>query len=139
MHICWQGLKYVDCKIALKGCVLGMMRNIWWWGSCSGALKTVQSTHSCYYSQVHSELERVVIGGSIYESKTFILKLLLFDKNTWNLRPGIIIIIIIYSFRVFHISVSWYFFTGVWVTTSFLKSPGLVSGFWPFSAILSFG
>ena len=51
----------------------------------------------------------------------------------------IIIIIIIYSFRVFHIRVSWWFFTGVWVTASLLKSPGLVSGFWPFSAMLSFG
>ena len=49
------------------------------------------------------------------------------------------IIIIIYSFRVFHISISWWFFTGVWVTASLLKSPGLVSGFWQFSAILSFG
>ena len=28
--------------------------------------------------------------------------------------------------RVFHISVSWWFFTGVWVTASLLKSPGLV-------------
>ena len=45
----------------------------------------------------------------------------------------IIIIIIIYSFRVFHISISWWFFTGVWVTASLLKSPGL------FSAMLSFG
>ena len=49
------------------------------------------------------------------------------------------IIIIIYSFRVFHISVTWWFFTGVWVTASLLKSPGLVSRFWPFSAMLSFG
>ena len=48
------------------------------------------------------------------------------------------IIIIIYSFRDFHISVSWWFFTGVRVTASLLKSPGLVSGVWPFSAILSF-
>ena len=44
----------------------------------------------------------------------------------------VIIIIIVYSFRVFHISVSWWFLTGVWVTASLLKSPGLVSGFWPF-------
>ena len=51
----------------------------------------------------------------------------------------IIIIIIIYSFRVFHISVSWWFLTGVWVTASLLKSPGLVSGFWPLLAMLSFG
>ena len=47
--------------------------------------------------------------------------------------------LIIYSFTVFHISVSWWFFTGVWVTASLLKSPGLVSGFWPFSIMLSFG
>ena len=47
----------------------------------------------------------------------------------------IIIIIIIYSLRVFHISFSWGSFTGVWVTASLLKSPGLFSVFWPFSII----
>ena len=47
--------------------------------------------------------------------------------------------IIVYSFRVFHTSVSWWFLTGVWVTASLLKSPGLVSGFWPFLAMPSFG
>ena len=51
----------------------------------------------------------------------------------------IIFIIIIYSFRGFHIIVTWWFFTGVWVTASLLKSPGLVSGFWSFSAMLIFG
>ena len=40
--------------------------------------------------------------------------------------------------RVFHISVRWWCFTGVWVTASLLKSPGLFSVFWPFSIILSF-
>ena len=44
-----------------------------------------------------------------------------------------------YSSRVFRISVSWWFFTGVWVTASLLKSPGLVSVFWPSLARLSFG
>ena len=39
----------------------------------------------------------------------------------------IIIIIIIYSSRVFHISISWWFFTVVWVIASLLKSPGIVS------------
>ena len=48
-------------------------------------------------------------------------------------------IIIIYSFRVFNISVSWWSFTEVWVTASLLKSPGLFSVFWPFSIMLSFG
>ena len=41
--------------------------------------------------------------------------------------------------RVFHISVSWWFFTGIWLTASLLKSPGLLSVFWQFSIILSFG
>ena len=34
----------------------------------------------------------------------------------------LLLIIIIYSFRVFHTSVSWWFFTGVWGTASLLKS-----------------
>ena len=44
-----------------------------------------------------------------------------------------------YSFKVFHISVSWWLFTGVWVTASLLKSPGLFSVFWPSSIMMSFG
>ena len=39
----------------------------------------------------------------------------------------------IYSLRVFHISVSWWSFTGVWVTASLLRSPGLFSILWLFS------
>ena len=33
--------------------------------------------------------------------------------------------------RSFHNSISWWFLTGIWVTTSLLKSPGLFSVFWP--------
>ena len=51
----------------------------------------------------------------------------------------IIIIIIIYSFRIFHISASWWSFTVVWVTASPLKSPGLSLVFCLFSIMLSFG
>ena len=47
--------------------------------------------------------------------------------------------LLIYSFWVFQISVSWWSFTGVWPTASLLNSPGLFSVFWPFSIILSFG
>ena len=47
--------------------------------------------------------------------------------------------IIIYFVRVFHISFSWWFFTGVWVTARLLKSPGLFSLFWTFSVMLLFG
>ena len=41
--------------------------------------------------------------------------------------------------RVFHIRVSWWSFTGDWVTASLLKSLGLFSVFWPFSIMLLFG
>ena len=37
--------------------------------------------------------------------------------------------------RIFHTNVSWWYLTGVWVTTSLLKS----SVFWPISIIQSFG
>ena len=50
-------------------------------------------------------------------------------------RPLIIIVIII-IIRVFHISVRWCAFSGVWVTASLLTSPGLFSAFWPFSIML---
>ena len=45
----------------------------------------------------------------------------------------------IYSFRFFQLSVSWWIFTGVWVTASLLQSPGIFSVFWPFSIMLLFG
>ena len=41
--------------------------------------------------------------------------------------------------RVFHISVSWWSFSGDCVTASHLKSPWLFSVFWPFSITLLFG
>ena len=41
--------------------------------------------------------------------------------------------------RDFHISISRWFFTRVWVMASLLKSPGLFLVFWPFSIMLSFG
>ena len=39
---------------------------------------------------------------------------------------------IIFSLRVFSISFSWLLFTGVWVKTNLLKSPGFFSVFSPF-------
>ena len=38
-------------------------------------------------------------------------------------------LILLFTQRVFNISFSWQFFTGVWVTASLLKSPGLFSEF----------
>ena len=36
-----------------------------------------------------------------------------------------------YSFWVFHISVSWWSFIGVWVTSTLIKSTRLILVFWP--------
>ena len=41
--------------------------------------------------------------------------------------------------RVFHSSVSWWFSSWVWVTTSHLESPGLFLVFWPILIMKSFG
>ena len=41
--------------------------------------------------------------------------------------------------RVFHTSISWWFFTGGWVTENLQKSPGLVIAFWPILTMLLFG
>ena len=50
----------------------------------------------------------------------------------------IIIIVIIISIGFFYSGVSSWSFTGVWVTASLRKSPGIFSVFWPFSIMLSF-
>ena len=47
--------------------------------------------------------------------------------------------LLFYFFQVFHITVSWRTFTGVWVTTSPLRSPGLFLIFWLISTMLYFG
>ena len=52
-------------------------------------------------------------------------------KSKYSYIFSLNIIIIIYSLRIFHISVNWWYFFGVWVTASLLKSPGLFSIFWP--------
>ena len=63
----------------------------------------------------------------------------MFIRSLRKLFVNLFEIIIIYSLRIFHICVNWWSFTGVWVTASLLKSPGLFSVFWPISIILLFG
>ena len=53
-----------------------------------------------------------------------------YNKAGWNTYYYYYYYLLI---RVFHISVSWWSFTGVRVTASLLKSPGLFSVFCPFS------
>ena len=48
----------------------------------------------------------------------------------------VVVVVVVHSLRVFHISFSWWFFTGVWVTASHLKPPGFFSVFWPFLTML---
>ena len=61
-----------------------------------------------------------------------IMWLIVLSRSLHNLH----LLFIIYSLRVFHISISWWSFTGVWVTASILKSPGLFTVFWLFSIML---
>ena len=56
----------------------------------------------------------------ITKSQLFLLKIV-----SWCFNYSQKIIIIFYSLRVFQTSVSWWSFTGVWVTVSLLQSPGL--------------
>ena len=85
--------------------------------------------YCCHLSLLPSFLQLYIIQIFYYIPYDYIHKV----------KEIIIIIIIIYHFRVFHISISWRIFTGGWVTASFLKSPGLFSVCWPSSLMLSFG
>ena len=86
-------------------------------------------------------LSFIFILGSAGTAKSTILQVVFFFSFCWPTTSSgrLAEIIIIYSFRVFHITISWWFFTWVWVTASLLKSPGLFSVFSPFSVMLPFG
>ena len=49
----------------------------------------------------------------------------------------LLLLLLFHSLWVFHSSVSWWSLTGILVTASFLKYPGLSSVFWPILIILS--
>ena len=49
------------------------------------------------------------------------------------------LLLLLLLIRAFHTSISWWSFTGDWVTESFHKSPGLFSVFWPSSIMRLFG
>ena len=61
------------------------------------------------------------ISACLMESASSIPKLLLLLFTSWEFFTSIF---------------SWWFFTVVWVTASFLKSPGLFSVFWLFNMII---
>ena len=70
--------------------------------------------------------------------KSFFFHLQVFDGVGWLLLL-LLLSLLLLLIRVFHISVSWWSFTGDWVTASLFKSPGLFSVFCPFSIMLLFG
>ena len=100
------------------------------------------------------------IGRSVYILKSLSIKCVSFARTVsglcndhllvwWNitflpwitfLTVSIHVLVLLFCYylliRVFHISFSWWSFTRVWVTASFLKFPGLFSAFWPFSIML---
>ena len=60
--------------------------------------------------------------------------------NSYYSPPHLILLLFFFFLlRVFfYISVSWYFYTGVWVTANYLKSSGFFSVLWPISIMLEF-
>ena len=109
-----------------------------------------------YYIFHHTVLLCIKVKRSVGEApllKLWLVGSAILFSLQWNpYYPGVVVhvtfqfmgqkdmsniyLFIIYSSRVFHISISWWFFTRVWVTASLLKYPGLVSVFWPSWAML---
>ena len=112
---------------------------------CTNPIVTVLSaripigiTVAFMFHSVFSSLARSMYLSLLSLFKTF-HPMICRDRKVHYSAGSLFCWLIIYSSRVFHISISWWFFTGVWVTASLLKSPELVSVFWPSSAMLSFG
>ena len=85
--VIWLGLQYTDC-IPCSGVtpppkqwgVLGMIWScIWWWGSCSGALGSVEYS----FIVITPRFTLTWNHSSIYRSNKFVCKLFVLDRNTW--------------------------------------------------------
>ena len=96
----------------------------------STPLETIPSAPSIIVSPPFSCSTAFLVlwqGPSIFLYFHFLLFLLGDQSERQSPLDGKSFIIIIYFLRVFHISFSWWFLSGVWVTASLLKSPGLFS------------
>ena len=94
---------------------------------------------TCMFHSFFNSLSRSRFLSFLSHSFSFILWSARAAKSTILQVSSFLLIIIIYSLRVFHISVSWWSFTGVWVKANLLQSPELFSIFWPFLIMVSFG
>ena len=121
--------------------------------SCTNPLVTVQLvTPSLSYSTVfYNSLARSRYSSVFSLSLNFILWSAGTAKSIirqvlfffcWLLFGGVCAfhfpyhLFVFYFLRVYHFSISWWFSTGIWVTASLIKSPGLFSVFWLISAML---
>ena len=123
-------------------------RHLLWWREVSSYLwrhrKTSWSTQSGYLTRSKASKEHIMLWF-LSKEKNFNQEQKEDKRNDrWQCTDSSdickfqksVIIIIIISIGVFHISVSWWSFTGVWVTARLLKSPGLFSVFLLFSIML---
>ena len=97
----------------------------WWsleyaWQQVSSGLQ--DSLQYCGRSQQCCSLNGLDLNSSSLPSKPLVI----FSSAPFTPITSLLFI------RAFHISVSWWSFTGNWVTVCLLKSPGLFSVFWSF-------
>ena len=62
-----------------------------------------------------------------------------FNNSLVTLPLLLLLLLLLYSLRVFQTSVSWWSFTGVWVTACLLRIPAFFTEFRPISIMLWFG
>ena len=89
-------------------------------------------------TNVISRMRRILYRHKIWSPDPFVWvsHLYILRKDLSILFGGMPRCLSLFTPWVFHINFSWCSFTGVWVTASLLKSPGLFSVFWLFSIML---
>ena len=112
---------------------LPVLVSIFWWLCQEPQLQWVSPSLSC--STVFSIPSNLEVFILLFTYFKFYSVVSLYSK----VHNSAISLYYYYSLRVFHISISRWFFSGVWVTTSLLKSSGFFSVFWVFSIMLTFG
>ena len=113
--------KHTDCTGRSHDLLYRKNKILVWW-SYNYLLPKISCAHNWQFKMLEAFLPQPVmflliyIYIYIYMCVCVCVCVCVCDHNNNN------IIIIIYSFRVFHISVNWWFFTGVWVTASLMYS-----------------
>ena len=93
---------------------------------------------SCSWLNISIGLRIFILICSVKSGHYIHFNLSLSHTHTY-IQTHVLSLFLVSFLRVFHISVSWWFFAGVWVTANLLKSPGLFSVFWLIWIMLLFG